>query len=137
MPAPLDHGCAGVVNNVLYAIGGRTGGAHTARVDALDPKSGGWIPRAPMPTSRAGAGCAVVKGKIVVAGGEGNPKRASGVFAEVEVFDPAANTWTSLPPMFTPRHGTGGATIDDIVYVPGGGNINGFGAVNVVEALTF
>jgi N-acetylneuraminic acid mutarotase len=138
--APLDqardHGAAVVIGDVLYAVAGRNT-AHFPRLDAYDAKTGTWTPRAPMPTSRAGIAVAVAKGRIVVMGGEGNDAVSSGVFQQVEAYDPATNTWSSLPPMKTPRHGTGAATVNDVVYVPGGGITQGFGATEVVEALTF
>lgn len=137
LPMGRDHGVGAVVNGRFYAIGGRPAAvtAHTNRVDEYDSATDQWTSRAPMPTSRGGAAGAVMHGKIVVAGGEGNPDSPSGVFAETELYDPAADVWSSLMPMRTPRHGTGGATIGDTFYVPGGASHQIFGAVADVEAL--
>ncbi|MBX3188041.1 MAG: kelch repeat-containing protein [Labilithrix sp.] len=139
LDAPRDHAMGGVVAGKLYAIGGRDGtiGGHYDRVDAFDPVTGAWMSRAPMPTSRGGGAAAVAKGLVIVAGGEGNGDSATGVFADVEAYDPATDAWSKLPPMLTPRHGTGAATVDDVVYVPGGGDRQAFGATAVVEAITF
>jgi N-acetylneuraminic acid mutarotase len=137
LPGPRDHGGGAAVNGLFYAVGGRAGTipAHLARVDAFDPASRTWSPRRPLPTSRAGAAVGVLDGRIVVAGGEGNPAAAGGVFAEVEVYDPASDTWSAAPAMRTPRHGTGAASIGGALLVPGGGYRQGFGATDVVEAL--
>ena len=35
--------------------------------------------------------------------------------------------------MRTPRHGMGAATVGGALYVPGGADVQGFGAVDVVE----
>ncbi len=59
----------------------------------------------------------------------------SGVFPQVEAYDPIKNTWSTPPAMRTPRHGTGAATVDDVFYVPGGGDVQAFGATAIVEAL--
>jgi N-acetylneuraminic acid mutarotase len=138
MDVPRDHGAGAAVGGIFYAVGGRGAaiGAHVPRLDAFDPATGQWSPRAPMPTSRAGAAVAVAKGRIVVIGGEGNANADTGVFAEVESYDPAANAWTSLPPMKTPRHGTGAAAINDVVIVPGGGVRQALAATAIVEGLT-
>ena len=40
-------------------------------------------------------------------------------------------------PMGRPRHGTGGAVIGDRFYVPGGANVQAFGAVATVEVFRF
>jgi len=138
MDGARDHGVGVVSGGRLYAIGGRGGGiaTHSARVDAFDPATSTWTPRAPMPTSRAGAAASLVKGLVVVAGGEGNSASPSGVFANVEAYDPTRDVWSILPAMTTPRHGTGAATIGDVMYVPGGGDVQAFGATAVVEALS-
>src|SRR5262249_12538797 len=78
--------------------------------------------RAAMPTSRGGAAGAVGGGRIVVAGGEGNSADPSGVFPQVEVYDPARDAWDALPPMVTPRHGTGGAPPGASGHRRGGGD---------------
>lgn len=89
-----------------------------------------------MPTPRGGAAGAVAEGRLYVVRGEGNPAAASGVFAEVEAYDPETDRWTSLPPMSTPRHGTGAAALLGQIYVPGGATQQGFGAVATHERLT-
>jgi len=132
-----DHLVAGAVNGIVYAIGGRFGGITglLGRVVAFDPVAGSWSDRAPMITARGGAAAAVVRDRIVVAGGEGNAAVPSGVFPQVEVFVPASNSWYSLPNMRTPRHGTGGASIGNTFYVPGGAAVQAFGASAAVESI--
>ncbi|MET0594818.1 MAG: kelch repeat-containing protein [Polyangiaceae bacterium] len=134
---PTDHLVGGAVDGIMYAIGGRQGGITglIGRVAAFDPSANVWTERAPMITARGGAAAAVVRDRIVVAGGEGNPNVSTGVFPQVEVFIPGSNSWYSLPNMATPRHGTGGAAIGDTFYVPGGARVQSFGAASEVESI--
>lgn len=132
-----DHLVGAVVDGIFYAIGGRNvdPAAITGRVDAYDPATGVWSPRAAMLTPRGGTAAGVIGSRIYVAGGEGNADDPSGVFPQTEIYDPARDTWTPGPAMLTPRHGTGGAVIANILYVPGGADVQNFGAVDTHEAL--
>lgn len=136
LPAARDHGMGAALGSFFYAIGGRsdTIGGHTPRVDVFDSAARTWRAGAPMPTSRAGAALAVHDGKLVVAGGEGNAADPEGVFRETEAYDPLTNAWTSLEPMRTPRHGTGAASVDGVMLVPGGGTKQALAATDIVEA---
>lgn len=136
LPQALDHLVAVASGGTVYALGGREGGigAHTARVDAITGTAGTWTARAPMPTSRGGAaGAALGDGRVCVFGGEGNAASTSGVFDDAECYDPAADAWTVHLPMLTPRHGTGAAGIGEKIYVPGGADVEAFGAVTTNE----
>lgn len=137
LPAALDHGVAAALSGRFYVIGGRGGaiGAHAPSVHVFDPATRAWSRGADLPTSRGGMAAAVVSGLVVVAGGEGDARVATGVFPEVEAFDPGQNRWFSLTAMRTPRHGTGAATVDGVVYVPGGAPRQAFDATDTVEAL--
>ncbi|MDB4962827.1 MAG: kelch repeat-containing protein [Myxococcales bacterium] len=138
LPVALDHACGASVGGKLYVVGGRAvnPGAPVATVYELTP-GGGWIERAPMPTARGGAGCGVSDDRIVVAGGEGNPAAGSrGVFPQVEAYTPSQDTWETLAPMPTPRHGLAAAAWDGRLYVAGGATVQGFGAVATHEILT-
>ena len=136
LPARADHLVAGAIDGIVYAAGGRGGGitSHRPRLDAYDPRTGNWSARAPMPTSRAGAATAVLDGRLYVFGGEGNGADASGVFGDVEAYDPTKDEWRIHAPMVKPRHGTGAASLGTTIYVPGGADVDGFGAVAVMEA---
>jgi N-acetylneuraminic acid mutarotase len=138
LPTARDHGVGAAVGTVMLAFGGRdtTPASHVPRVDAFDTVAGVWSPRTPLPTSRGGAAAGVLDGRVIVAGGEGNPGSPRGVFAAVEIYDAAGDSWSTLPPMRTPRHGTGGAVVGRTFVVPGGADIQVFGAVSVVESLT-
>ena len=135
LPEARDHLVGGAVGTTFFAIGGRTGGIEGLRgqTDAFDLATGVWTARAPIPTARGGAAAAVLDGRIHVAGGEGNPATASGVFAEHDAYDPATDSWSTLAPMRTPRHGTGAAAHDGRLYVPGGADVQAFGAVDTSE----
>lgn len=137
LPSPIDHGCGAVVGGKLYVIGGRRGTltSVTASVHEYTPGAG-WRARTAMPTARGGVACGVVGERIIVVGGEGNRDNAAGLFANVEAYSPASDTWEILPAMPTPRHGMGAAGADGKLYVPGGGRREGFAATDVFEIFT-
>lgn len=136
LPSPRDHLVGGAIGGVFYAVGGRVGSLDNvmAPVDVFDPASGSWTVGAEMLTPRAGCAAAVLGTELFVFGGEGDTSAVGGVFDEVEAYDAASDTWTAHPPMVTPRHGTGAAAIDGVIYVPGGADTQAFAAVNVNEA---
>ncbi len=137
LPEPRDHLVAAVVDGVIYAIGGRQGaiGSVEATVWRLQPGAEAWEIRTPMPTARGGCMAGVVDGAIIVVGGEGDSDAATGVFDNVELYDPESDSWTILPPMPTPRHGTGAWGFDGSLFVPGGADVEAFGAVTSFERL--
>lgn len=134
LPRPNDHGCGGVVGGKFYVVGGRGGniGAISALVFEYTP-GGSWVPKMSMPTARGGTACGVFDDRIIVVGGEGNPATPSRVFSEVEQYTVSTDTWTTLEPMTTPRHGMGAAVLGGAFYVPGGATKEGFGAVDTHE----
>ena len=76
---------------------------------------------------------AVLAGRIFLFGGEETAR----VFAENEVYDPTTDSWTTMAPMPTPRHGTGAATVGDTIYIPGGGlTVGGSAPSSMNEAFT-
>lgn len=137
LPAIRDHGCGGVIGGKLYVVGGRAGNinARTGTVEEYTPGST-WVTRAAMPTARGGTACGVIGDRIIVVGGEGNPATSSGVFSEVEAYTPATNTWETLTPMISPRHGMGAAVVGGRLYVPGGADKQAFGAVATHDTFT-
>jgi N-acetylneuraminic acid mutarotase len=138
LPEARDHLVGAAVDGVFYAIGGRNGdiGKVRGEVEALDRSAGRWCSRALMPTPRGGIAAGVVGGRIIVVGGEGNPDIASGVYDDVEAYDPRTDTWAILAPMLTPRHGTAAVGLMGKLYVPGGAATQAFGAVATSEAFT-
>jgi N-acetylneuraminic acid mutarotase len=132
-PIAREHISGAAVDGVLYVVGGRS--PLTTAAHRWDHESGQWHELPPMPTRRAGHGAAALSGRFVTFGGEGNPQNSRGIFPEVEVYDPATNRWTQLDNMRAPRHGIGAATVGDRIYVPGGADSQGFGAVATHDAL--
>ena len=136
LPQPIHHIHAAAVGGKLYVIGGEIDGASTGRPEKFvsnvwvhDPKAGGWVARAPMPTARSGGGKAVIDGKIYVAGGR--PPGGSAF----EVYDPATDKWEKLTDLPTQRNHLAMVALNGKIYVAGGRIGPGAGAqrVDVVE----
>ncbi len=118
LPQPNNHGMAASVNGKIYLIGGQTSDVsdqgYQNTVYELDPATGVWVTKAPMPTAR-GAGVAVVlDGKIYVAGGR--PPRGN----DFAVYDPATDSWQMLPNLPSQRNHITGAAINGRIHVVGG-----------------
>jgi N-acetylneuraminic acid mutarotase len=133
LPEPRDHGCGATVDGRFFVIGGRGGAITSVTGSVLEWSGKGWEPRAAMPTARGGVACGVVGDRVVVVGGEGNTAAASGVFPQVEIYDPAGDDWASQPDMPRPRHGMGAAGWDGALYVPGGADAQAFAAVSTFD----
>jgi heat shock protein HslJ/N-acetylneuraminic acid mutarotase len=138
LPLRRDHFVGGAVGTKFVVAGGREGQitSITGRVDIFDTASGEWSRGADMPTPRGGTAGAVIDGTLYVFGGEGNTADAFGVFPQAEAYDVANDRWEQLPPMPTPRHGTGAAALGGVIYIPGGADIQAYGAVDTVESFT-
>jgi N-acetylneuraminic acid mutarotase len=127
MPRPRDHFQGAVVDGKFYAVGGRntTIDAITRKVDVYDlsgPASGAWRTRnTALPTARAGFAAAVLGRKILVVGGEGGGK----AYDTVEAYYTATNSWRTLEPMPTARHGIEAIVCDGGVYIAAGGTVQG------------
>ncbi|MCB0203885.1 MAG: hypothetical protein KDH89_03555 [Anaerolineae bacterium] len=79
-----------------------------------------------MPTPRGAAASAVLNNKIYVMGGWTTQDSAV-----VEVYDPAADTWSTKTPMPTPRNNLAAAVLNGKIYAIGGWS--GAANTNVVE----
>jgi N-acetylneuraminic acid mutarotase len=121
----------GVVNGILYAIGGLSADHIESRVDAYDPSTDSWTTVAPMPHGRNGTGVGVVNGVIYVIGG----LDSSGDLHRVEAYDPVTDTWSSKAPMPTARYGLAVGEVNGILYAVGGTSLENYGMfMTTVEA---
>ncbi|PYT63277.1 MAG: hypothetical protein DMG42_36565, partial [Acidobacteria bacterium] len=127
MSVARNHAYAAAVNGKIYVIGGRTGHAfimsatNTDVVEEYSPVSDMWsAPKERMPTARSGGAWGTDGRRIYVAGGEVTTKELVGAFRAVEAYEPATNSWISLPPMPMPRHGIAGAVIGNEFHLVSG-----------------
>lgn len=127
MPTPRNHAAIGVVNGKIYVIGGRVGAAFIAPstdisvVEEYDPATDMWSPPlARMPTARSALAAGVIDGRIFIAGGEYQDTKMMATFRAVEAYNPASNSWATLPSLPVSRHGLAGGAIGNRFYVVGG-----------------
>ena len=133
LPQPNNHGMAASVDGRIYLIGGQTSDVselgHVNTVYVLDPATGTWTARAPMPTARSSGVAVVHEGRIYVAGGR--PPREK----DFAVYDPATDSWETLPELPSQRNHMTGAVIDGRIHIVGGriGHGLGFAKTGVHE----
>ncbi|MEM9222701.1 MAG: kelch repeat-containing protein [Pseudomonadota bacterium] len=129
IPADRRRGSTGaaVVDGMIYIAGGAQDGhrgGHVAWFDRLDPATGEWTRLPDAPRARDHAALAALDGQLVFAGGRLSqaPDNTFGATVEeVDVYDIAAGTWTTLDaPLPTPRAGNMAVTFDDEILVIGG-----------------
>src|ERR1700680_249304 len=119
MPTARWGLAAGVVNGILYAVGGC--GAPNSKalntVEAYDPTTDSWTTKAPMPTARAGFAVGVINGVLYAVGGWNNNIYA---LSKVEAYDPATDTWSTKARMPTARNELAVGVVNGKLYAVGG-----------------
>ncbi|KAK5968317.1 BACK domain-containing protein, partial [Trichostrongylus colubriformis] len=117
-----------VLNNVLYAVGGRDGKTYSRSCERYNPATGQWsCDVALMPTRRSSLGTAVLGDFLYALGGLSD--RTS--LDVVECYDAGRNEWTRMAPMGTCRHGLSVSVLDGCLYAVGGSD--GQSSLNSVE----
>ena len=113
---------------LLVAGGVKSAGTGTTAVDLFDPVAATWTSVAPMNVVRSShTATLLADGRVLVVGGSTVSSSASTGYvnnASAEIYDPAADTWTSTPPMNAARsHHTATLLPDGKVLVVGGENV--------------
>ena len=118
IPTPREHLAAASDGRFVYAVGGRalSPDKNTAALERYDPVRDRWERLADMPTARGGLAAVLVDGNLFAIGGE----RPTTVLGDVESYNIASGTWSTLSPMRRPRHGSTAAAIGRSVYSLGG-----------------
>jgi N-acetylneuraminic acid mutarotase len=139
---------AAALGGKLYAVGGEDEGFVALRtVECFDVVTKSWQDLAAMPTRRRGLAAVALRGRLYAIGGghTAMPRTSSFIgnsasttesprpmaLGTVERFDPAANTWETLPPMPTPRMFLQAVVLHGKLYAIGGSD--GAHALRTVE----
>ena len=111
LPVARDHLGIAVFDGKIHVFGGRTGAtsAPTTRHDVYDPATDSWSEAGSLNVPRSAGASFAMNGKLFYAGGECKTPDAEirQTFDDVEVYDPASDSWTELPLMAEGRHATG------------------------------
>src|SRR5579862_130265 len=121
LPSPRTNFSVGVLNNMIYAIGG-AGDAPLAITEAYDPVTNTWVSKAPLPSPRKDAVTGVINGVLYVAGGRSETDLSGTAVA----YDPMHDSWSASLVVPIPVEGAaGGASEDGVLYLVGGASANG------------
>jgi N-acetylneuraminic acid mutarotase len=142
MPRKLGGSALAVVGDTAYLMGGYTSSRYTLSKGTISYNflTGKWVTRglAAMPQARVASpyssAAPVIDGKIWVIGGIlGSPKQAWAT-NRVDIYDPAANTWSQGPFLPEPVSQHLSVVVGDTLYVIGGSTYPGLEDDVVEEA---
>jgi N-acetylneuraminic acid mutarotase len=119
MPTARWRLAAGVVNGILYAVGGccDVNGVAIDTLEAYDPTTNTWTTKAPIPTARQLLSASDLQGNLYAIGGV---DQNFVLLDTVEAYDPATDTWTAKAPMSAPRYGLATRVAGSRLYAVGG-----------------
>lgn len=116
LPSARTNFSVGVVNNMIYAIGGSADGP-LALNEAYDPATNTWVTKAPMPGPRKGSSIGVVNGTLYVAGGRSDTELLGTAIA----YDPLHDSWSAGVAIPIPVEAPAGCASDEgVLYLVGG-----------------
>jgi N-acetylneuraminic acid mutarotase len=119
MNTPRDSLGVGVVNGILYAVGGQFPDQVALPTnEAYDPTTNTWSVKANMPTARYQFAVGVINNILYAVGGQ----NGSTLYATVEAYDPTTDTWSTKAPMPTARNALAVVVVNGILYAIGGSN---------------
>jgi N-acetylneuraminic acid mutarotase len=131
IPRKRRCSAAGVINGILYIVGGYDG--HAMRtLDAYNPTTDSWTTKASMPAERSQLASGVINGRLYEVGGASRQH----IFNTVNAYDPVTNTWTADTPMPTALWGLAAGVINGTLYTVGGSDTVNGEAVSTVMAFS-
>lgn len=83
----------GVLDNILYAVGGHDGPLVRKSVEAFNPVTQTWTSVTDMTLCRRNAGVVALNDLLYVVGGDDGASN----LASVEVYNPKTDSWSMLP----------------------------------------
>lgn len=115
-----DHAATVAYRGELWWLGGRDGDFNNHRsVEIFDPVTRVWRRGPSMNFGRSGFAAAVVRGRVMVAGGEDLSGPSGTLVPSLEIYTPGEG-WARGPDLPTAMHGPGGVELLDRFYVLGG-----------------
>jgi N-acetylneuraminic acid mutarotase len=126
MPTPRAYLVAGVVNNILYAVGGVKDSQiwAIAKVEAYNAVSNTWSTKPPLPGARREAnGATAINGILYIPGGISN---AGAVTRSLFAYNPATNTWSRKANMPVASFAGTSVVIQGKLYMTSGSTERGF-----------
>ncbi|KAL4227801.1 Kelch-like 26 [Mactra antiquata] len=121
-----------VLNNVLYAVGGRISPDESlSSVERYDPATDHWEDVAELCSPRRCVAVACLNGKIYAVGGSGNKALCS----RVERYTVNDNKWELLQSISKPRFHAHLVPINNMLYLVGGASIDIRGQLICVDAI--
>lgn len=118
MPTARGAGVAAVAGGKIYVAGGRP--PRGADFAVYDPQADLWRTLPDLPTPRNHLAGAAIGGRIYIAGGRFEAGFQSPQSDAVEVYDPAANSWSTRASMPKPRGGINGLEANGCLHIFGG-----------------
>jgi hypothetical protein len=134
--ASMPWACGSVntayINGKVYAAGGIVGNVTVNTAAVYDPAANTWTPIASMPIGRNHAAAGTDGQKFYIFGGRTGPNATTVGFDDVQIYDPASNTWqwsgqagSNIPLLPQKRGGMGKAAFyNGEFYVMGGETTN-------------
>jgi N-acetylneuraminic acid mutarotase len=126
-PQPDEELYGVALNGKMYVIGGWDDGKAGGVNYEYNPATDKWTKKQPMPRPAHHAALAAANGKIYVMGGFVVPKDTAipvgGAWEPIDnawEYDPAADSWKSLPPLPGKRGSAVAAEVSGKIYVIGG-----------------
>jgi N-acetylneuraminic acid mutarotase len=126
-PEPDEELYGVALNGKMYVIGGWDDGKAGGVNYEYNPTTDKWTKKQPMPRPAHHAALAAANGKIYVMGGFVPPKDTAipvgGAWEPIDnawAYDPAADSWKSLPPLPGKRGSAFAAEVGGKIYVIGG-----------------
>ncbi|XP_030331086.1 kelch-like ECH-associated protein 1 [Strigops habroptila] len=116
MSVPRNRIGVGVIDGMIYAVGGSHGCVHHSSVERYDPERDEWQLVSPMLSRRIGVGVAVLNRLLYAVGGFDGSSR----LRSAECYHPERDAWRPVAAMATIRSGAGVCALNNCIYAMGG-----------------
>ncbi|MFG2063258.1 S8 family serine peptidase [Micromonospora sp. NPDC048871] len=119
LPAAVYDNSAAWLDGKVYSVGGGGSTGTERKAWVYDQGANAWSALPDLPVARSKPATAAINGKLYAIGGWGAD---DGTVATVDVFDPAAGTWSTVPGATNPAPvaAAGTAVLGGKVYLVGG-----------------